>query len=345
MRAVLSTGNSINYNMRVDIRKNVILSSYTTFKIGGPAKYFCEVKTLDELREALDFAKKNGLEIFVLGAGSNLLISDKGFDGLVVKVSSSKFFAYGGSVSGGQSSYLEAEAGVPLGKIVIETINKGLSGMEWAAGIPGTLGGAIRGNAGAFGGSMSDVIRNVSAVDLKTGGIKKFNNSKCLFAYRESVFKKRDNFLVWSAKLLLKKGPAYAAGNKKALKEKISEIMRYRQSRHPLDYPSFGSAFKNIYDKEIIKKITEKFPDAKENMEKWGDKIPAAYLIDKCGLKGKAIGGIMVSPKQPNFLLNVKNGKAQDAMALINIIKKSVVEKFGVILELEVRLVGFSAIL
>ena len=217
--------------------------------------------------------------------------------------------------------------------------------MEWAAGIPGTLGGAIRGNAGAFGGSMSDVIRNVSAVDLKTGGIKKFNNSKCLFAYRESVFKKRDNFLVWSAKLLLKKGPAYAAGNKKALKEKISEIMRYRQSRHPLDYPSFGSAFKNIYDKEIIKKITEKFPDAKENMEKWGDKIPAAYLIDKCGLKGKAIGGIMVSPKQPNFLLNVKNGKAQDAMALINIIKKSVVEKFGVILELEVRLVGFSAIL
>ena len=121
--------------------------------------------------------------------------------------------------------------------------------------------------------------------------------------------------------------------------------MRYRQSRHPLDYPSFGSAFKNIYDKKIIKKITEKFPDAKENMEKWGDKIPAAYLIDKCGLKGKAIGGIMVSPKQPNFLLNVKNGKAQDALALINIIKKSVVEKFGVTLELEVQLVGFSAIL
>ena len=102
--------------MRVDIRKNVILSSYTTFKIGGPAKYFCEVKTLDELREALDFAKKNGLEIFVLGAGSNLLISDKGFDGLVVKVSSSKFFAYGGSASGGQSSYLEAEGGGSLGQ-------------------------------------------------------------------------------------------------------------------------------------------------------------------------------------------------------------------------------------
>ncbi|OWK26657.1 MAG: UDP-N-acetylenolpyruvoylglucosamine reductase [Parcubacteria group bacterium GW2011_GWA2_38_13b] len=326
--------------MNVKIKKNILLSQFTTFKIGGPAKYFCEIKTLDELKEALNFAKKNKLEIFVLGGGSNLLISDKGFDGLVVKVSSSKFSApakggqAGGSASGGKNSYIEAEMGVPLGKIVIETINKGLSGMEWAAGIPGTLGGAIRGNAGAFGGSMSNVIKSVSAVDLKTGNIKKFNNSECLFAYRESAFKKRNNLLIWSAELSLKKG------NKKALKEKISETMRYRQSRHPLDYPSFGSAFKNIYDKKIIKKITEKFSDAKENMEKWGNKIPAAYLVDKCGLKGKTIGGIMISLKQPNFLLNVKNGKAQDALALINIIKKSVVEKFGVILELEVQLVG-----
>ena len=109
-----------------------------------------------------------------------------------------------------------------------------------------------------------------------------------------------------------------------------------------MDYPSFGSAFKNIYDKKIIKKITEKFPNTKEGMEKWGDKIPAAYLIDQCGLKGKAIGGIMISPKQPNFLLNMKNGKAKDALALIDIIKESVMEKFGVILETEVQIIGFN---
>ncbi|MEK7627194.1 MAG: UDP-N-acetylmuramate dehydrogenase, partial [Patescibacteria group bacterium] len=231
---------------------------------------------------------------------------------------------------------IESEAGVSLGRIVVEAVSRNLSGAEWAVGIPGTLGGAVRGNAGAFGGSMSDAVRNVSAVDLKTGGIKKFNNSECLFAYRESVFKIRNNFLIWSVKLSLKKG------DKKALKEKISEIMQYRQLRHPLDYPSFGSAFKNIYDKKIIKKITEKFPNTKEGMEKWGDKIPAAYLIDQCGLKGKAIGGIMISPKQPNFLLNMKNGKAKDALALIDIIKESVMEKFGVILETEVQIIGFN---
>ena len=314
--------------MRVDIRENVILSLYTTFKIGGSAKYFCEVKTFDELKEALNFAKKNKLEILVLGGGSNLLISDQGFDGLVVKVSSFKFRVL--------KNIIESEAGVSLGRIVVEAVSRNLSGAEWAVGIPGTLGGAVRGNAGAFGGSMSDAVRNVSAVDLKTGGIKKFNNSECLFAYRESVFKIRNNFLIWSVKLSLKKG------DKKALKEKISEIMQYRQLRHPLDYPSFGSAFKNIYDKKIIKKITEKFPDTKEGMEKWGDKIPAAYLIDQCGLKGKAIGGIMISPKQPNFLLNMKNGKAKDALALIDIIKESVMEKFGVILETEVQIIGFN---
>ena len=263
-----------------------------------------------------------------------MLISDQGFDGLVIKVSGFKF-----KVSG---NIIEAETGVPLGKIVIETMNRNLAGMEWAAGIPGTLGGAIRGNAGAFNGSISDIVKSVSAVDLKTGSIKKFNNSKCLFAYRESVFKKRNNFLVWSVKLSLKNGPACRqAGNKKALKEKVKEIMQYRQSCHPLDYPSFGSIFKNIYDMKIIKKITEKFPDTKENMEKWGGKIPAAYLIDQCGLKGKTIGDIMISSKQPNFLLNIKNGKAKDALALINIIKKSVMEKFGIILELEAQLVGF----
>ena len=200
--------------MAINIQQNILLAPYTTFKIGGSAKYFCEVKTFDELKEALNFAKKNKLEILVLGGGSNLLISDQGFDGLVVKVSSFKFRVL--------KNIIEADTGVPLGKILIETVNKGLSGMEWAAGIPGALGGAVRGNAGAFGGSMSDVVRNVSAVDLKTGGIKKFNNSECLFAYRESVFKKRNNFLIWSVKLSLKKG------DKKALKEKISEIMQYR---------------------------------------------------------------------------------------------------------------------
>lgn len=314
-------------NMSINIRKNVILFPYTTFKIGGPAKYFCEIKDLDELNEALNFSQKNKLKIFILGGGSNALISDKGFDGLVIKVSGFRF-----QVS---RNTIETQAGVPLGRIVIEAMNKNLSGIEWAVGIPGTMGGAVRGNAGAFGGSMSDIVQSVSIVDLNTGGVAKFNNSECLFAYRESVFKKRNDFFIWSAKLLLKKGSG------QELKAKISEIMRYRQSRHPLDYPSFGSTFKNIYDKKIIKKITEKFPEVKENIKKWGDKIPAAYLIDQCGLKGKTIGGIMISPKQPNFLINFNKGKAGDALRLINIIQEKVMNKFGVRLELEVQLVSF----
>ena len=148
-------------------QKSVLLKNYTTFKIGGPAEYFCVVENKSDLMEALSFAKKKKLPFFVLGGGSNLLVSDKGCKGLVIKIQNSKFKI--------QNSRVFADTGVSLGKLVSAVANAGLAGLEWAAGIPGTVGGAVRGNAGAFEGEMKDCVEEVEAFDSKTGKIKKLS--------------------------------------------------------------------------------------------------------------------------------------------------------------------------
>lgn len=313
---------------KISIKKNIPLAKFTYFKIGGSAKYFCNVKTLDILKKALDFAKKNKLPIFILGGGGNILISDNGFDGLVIKISNSNFKISGNNI--------EASGGVALKKIIRESANRGLSGLEWAAGIPGTIGGAIRGNAGAFQGSIENIVKSVAAVDIKTGKIKKFSKEKCGFDYRESFFKKNPGFIIWSAELYFKKGAV------PELKKAVKKNMLYRKNRHPIEYPSCGSVFKNIHDKNNIKKILSKNPEIKNNIKKWGNKIPAAYLIDKCGLKGMKVGGAMISPKHPNFIINCDNkARAEDVVILMGIVKEKAGHKFGIPMEEEVQLVGF----
>lgn len=313
--------------MPISIQKNIPLASFTTFKIGGPAKYFCEVKTIDDLEEALGFAEENGLPIFVLGGGSNLLVSDSGFQGLVIKISSFKYQLSGLKV--------RADAGVSLGRIVIESVSKGLRGMEWAAGVPGTIGGAIRGNAGCFGGEMKDVVESVMVFDTDTMKTKKISGKKCGFGYRESIFKKNRNFIIWSVSLKLKKGDAGE------LKAKIKDVMECRRNRQHLDLPSAGSIFKNISDSGAIKKISLESPDAAKNAKYPNGTIAVAYLLDECGLKGVKIGGAMISHKHSNFIVNFDNAMAEDIIILMGIMKERVMVKFGVNPEAEVRLVGF----
>lgn len=316
-----------NKIMPIIIRENVILSSYTTFRIGGPARYFCEVKTLDELNKALDFAKKNNLEIFILGGGSNLLISDEGFQGLVVKILSFKLRV--------SRLNIEVEAGISLGRVAMEAVKNGLAGLEWAAGIPGSIGGAVFGNAGAFGGAMGDIVKKVEAVNIKTGKIEEFTNKRCGFSYRDSVFKKQPGFIIWSVKLLLKKGV------KDELKKSMEERIAYRVSRHPLDLPSSGSFFKNVSGKDAIKRFLKQCPFMEDNIKRWGNIIPTGYLIDECGLRGKKIGDAMISSKHANFIVNFNNARAEDVIILISMVKQRVRNKFGILLEEEVRLVGF----
>ena len=190
------------------IKRNVLLKNYITFRIGGPAEYFFVAKTKQDLIKAVKAAKKTNLPFFNLGGGSNLLVSDKGFNGLVIKFQISGFRF--------QEEKVYAEAGAGLGKLVVRSQELGLSGLEWAIGIPGTVGGAIRGNAGAFGASIADIVESVEVLDIqnikdaksKTQDLKSkiFQNRKCKFGYRDSIFKENKNLIILSAVLNLQKG-------------------------------------------------------------------------------------------------------------------------------------------
>jgi len=311
----------------MEFQKNVSLKDYTTFKIGGKAKYFCRVSTKEELIEAAKFAKKMKLPFFILGTGSNLLISDKGFSGLVIKIKYSTFNI--------QYSKILTGAGTSLSQLVNAAASAGLTGLEWAAGIPGTVGGAVYGNAGAFGKSMKDVIKTVTVLKIPNSKsdhspfpmgwvaqpfnkgcgeipnkiqIKKYKNKECSFGYRDSIFKKRKDLIIVSATLQLKKGKKKEIGNI------MKEYLEYKKKTQPLNFSSAGSVFKN--PKGFF----------------------SGELIEKCGLKGKKIGNAKFSEKHANFIINLGGATAQDVKKLINLAKKSVKKKFGVVLEEEIEL-------
>jgi UDP-N-acetylmuramate dehydrogenase len=263
------------------------------------------------------------LPFFILGGGSNVLFSDNGFNGLVIKLQNTQYEI--------RNTKIVAEAGVPLQKLVLESVKKGLSGLENLAGIPGTLGGAIWGNAGAFGREIGDLVEEVKILQIANGKLQIVNLKKedCKFGYRESIFKKK-NWIILEATLKLKKG------KKKEIEEKIKKILRLRKEKQPLEFPSAGSVFKNVPIKKVPKKIREKF---KEKIK--DGFLPAGVLIDAVGLKGFQIGGAKISEKHANFIVNVGEAKASDVKELIEKIKKGVKKKFKIQLEEEIKLVGF----
>ena len=213
------------------VQKNILLKNYTAFKIGGPAKYFFAAKTKEDLIKAVITAKKLKLPFFILGGGSNLLVSDKGFQGLVIKTQNTKYQIL--------NTKIFAEAGIVLGQLVNIAMKAGFTGLEWAAGIPGQVGGAVCGNAGAFGGSMNDIIKEVEVFDTKQQKIKILKNKDCKFNYRGSIFKKNKNLIILSTTLQLKKG------NKEAIKNRIQKNLKKRKTLQPVNFPSAGSVFKN----------------------------------------------------------------------------------------------------
>jgi UDP-N-acetylmuramate dehydrogenase len=306
------------------IRENVLLRDYTTFKIGGPARYFFVAQSKEKLKNAILWAKKKKLPFFILGGGSNVLFSDKGFNGLVIKLQNTQYEI--------RNTKVVAEAGVPLQKLVLETAKKGLSGLENLAGIPGTLGGAIWGNAGAFGREIGNLVEKVKVLNVRSSKleVKKLRNKDCKFGYRDSIFKRKKNWIILEATLRLKRG------KKKEIEEKIKEILRLRKEKQPLEFPSAGSVFKNVPIKKVPKEIREKF---KEKIK--DGFLPAGVLIEAAELKGFQIGGAKISEKHANFIVNVGKAKASDVKELIEKIKKEVKKKFKIQLEEEIKLVGF----
>lgn len=304
----------------IRVQKNISLKNYSTFKIGGKAKYFIKVSNISQIKEAISWAKEKHLPFFVLGGGSNILFSDKTYDGLIIKMENKDIKNRGNVVI--------ADAGVLFLKLVFFAKEKSLSGLEWAAGIPGTVGGAIFGNAGAFGGEIKDSLKEVITFDTKFLKEKKFKNKDCKFSYRNSIFKKTKRYIIVSAVFKLKKG------NKNKISQKIKKNILYRKNHHPLTYPSAGSIFKNEKINSKNKKIFKKFPD----LEKFKDKgeIPAAYLIARHNLRGKKIGGAKISEKHTNFIVNTGNAKTKDVISLINFVKNKIKNKFNINLEEEI---------
>ncbi|MCK5413308.1 MAG: UDP-N-acetylmuramate dehydrogenase [Candidatus Pacebacteria bacterium] len=319
----------------LNIQKNISFLKYTTFKIGGPAKFFCVVENVDEIKEALEFAEKNKLDIFIFGGGSNILVSDKGFDGLVIKINNQKLEI--------KNNEINVEGGFPFSKLVSESVKNNLTGLEWAAGIPGTVGGAICNNAGAHGKSIQDIIEKVEIIEIvpldKGGwGVRKLTNQECSFSYRNSIFKSEKKYIILSA--ILKCG-IYPLGFQEDESRKIiSGYLETRKQKQSLEYPSAGSVFKNPeIEGEILDKILIKYPELKEIIK--DNIVPVGWFVEELGLKGKKIGGAMISEKHGNFIVNTGSAKAEDVVILISLIKQKVRNRFGVQLQEEIEYVGF----
>lgn len=304
--------------MFLNIKENELLSKHTTLRVGGPARYFVEVKTEKEIKEAFGFAQEKNLPVFILGGGSNTLAPDSGYPGVVIKIKNNDFKIDGETVIIG-AGYITALAARQISEA-------SLTGFEWAVTLPGTIGGAIFGNAGCFGSETGDVIETVNVFDPQKAESCKLKAVSCGFGYRNSIFKKKTEVIILSATLKLQKG------NKEKIKTEMQQFLNTRKTTQPLDCPSAGCMFKNY---EI--KSGERFNFSVPNDFLKNGKIPAGWLVEQVGAKGAVFKGVKISDRHGNFLLNTKKANAREIKAVVRSIKEKVKEKFGLSLEMEVR--------
>jgi len=339
--------------------ENVSLVKFSNYKIGGPARFFFAPKNEREVAWAVREARAAKLPVFILGGGTNLLLSDAGFDGLVLRpaLASIKIAAGGTKKIGGKKKvFVEVGAGAPMATLLDYAVTRSLSGLEWAGGLPGTLGGAIRGNAGCFGGEIKDVVASVRSFNIKTGKIIERSVRQCNFGYRDSVFKggsapARGAKAGGANEIILSATLALAKGDKRAIAATIQEKIAHRVKNHPLEYPNIGSIFKNVPLEAIHTPGSSRYAVAlakqsltfrKSQFSVKTDPFPvisAAKLISESGLRGVSFGGAMISAKHPNFIVNVLDARADDVKNLIMLAKAKVKQKFGVVLEEEAQIV------
>ncbi len=286
-----------------NVLKDELMKNHTSFKIGGRASYLVMPRSADEIISLIKCAREYEHPVFVIGNGSNLLVDDKGLFGVVIKLGSnfSKIFADGDTI--------EAYSGALLSKIANEALKHSLEGFEFASGIPGTLGGAVKMNAGAYGGEMKDVVIKTVYLDKNLNLCEKCG-AEHMFSYRHSVFSDDD--------IILKSYIKLKAGEKEEIRRQMLDLNGRRREKQPLSYPSAGSTFKR--------------PEG----------YFAAKLIEDSNLKGKKIGGAMVSDKHCGFIINYDNASFDDVINLIDEVKKTVYQKFGVTLCEEVKILKYN---
>lgn len=312
----------------MEIKEHISLAPYTVYKIGGPARYFGEAASAADILQGLDYAKAHGVPVLILGAGSNVLISDRGFSGLVIHIVNGDIKV--------QGSEVVADAGVSMARLVAIVAARGLTGIEWAIGIPGTVGGSVRGNAGCFGGEMKDVVDTVRVYDQSRGQEFILPADHAEFQYRDSVFKRHPEWIIISAAFAL------LSGDPARSQELIREYALKRSNTQAIGSKSAGCIFKNVSwgRKDIDKtKLLARFPDFQQFAA--ASTLPAAYLIDRAGLKGRRIGDIEISEKHANYFVNYGSGTAEEVVMLVAVAKEYVHRLFGISLEEEIQYVGF----
>lgn len=278
------------------------MARHTTFRIGGPADYFVELGSIEQIRAAIQVCREENLPWFVLGRGSNLLVSDKGYRGVILSIY--KDF----QKTEIQGETVTVQAGVLLTTLSGKVLDASLTGLEFASGIPGTIGGAVVMNAGAYGGEMKDIVRKVTVLD-QDGEVRTLTCGEMQFGYRTSLAKKK-GYIVLGAELTLKQG------EKEKIREEMQTLKAKRIEKQPLEFPSAGSTFKR--------------PEG----------YFAGKLIMDAGLRGAAVGGAQVSEKHCGFVVNTGNATAADVRELMRQVQGKIQEQFGVHLEPEVRFLG-----
>ena len=285
------------------VKYNEKMSKYTTMRVGGPCDCIVFPDEISKIKEVIDFCKNENITFFVIGNGSNLLVKDEGIHGVVIKLG----HRFGKIELDGE--YILAYAGATMPTLSQLAKKNSLKGLEFACGIPGTIGGGVKMNAGAYGSQISDILYEVTYMDEKEE-IKTIKNKDCSFGYRKSIFTINPNYVILSAKFKLERG------NIDEIENKMKENSLARKAKQPLEYPNFGSVFK------------------------WPEGYFVGKLVDDAGLRGYKIGGAQVSTKHTGFIVNVDNATCKDVLNLIGYVQTTVYNKFNVKLTPEVIIIG-----
>lgn len=297
------------------------MNLHTSFKIGGVADVFITANNVEEVKKILSISKENNIPLKVIGNGTNLLVKDKGYRGIILKINlqeieinknEEKDFNIENNIiirdTDKEKYIVNVQAGVPLGKLARVLLKNEIGGFEFASGIPGTIGGAIKMNAGAYGGEFKDIVQDVTYLS-ETNEIFKIQNPECNFSYRHSLFSEK-NYIILESNLKLYRD------KKEVIQKKLEENLQSRKEKQPIEFPSAGSTFKR------------------------GEDYITAKLIDECGLKGYTIGGAQVSEKHAGFIINKGNATADDVINLIEHVKKIVYKEAGKRINLEIEIIG-----
>ena len=311
----------------IPVQTNICLADRMPYRIGGPARYFLLPRDPSEIEAAVRWAFSRDVPFLFLGAGTNMLFSEEGYDGLVMQ--------YAATGIREEPEGIRLAAGTSMAEAVDFFTSRGLRDLAWAGGLPGTAGGAVFGNAGCFGGEMKDSILEVASIafDRASGTVERRVRSAadCRFAYRDSVFKSLGCEIVIS--VLVRATP----GDPAAIRDQVKDHREYRRRFHPLDYPSAGSTFKNIPLASVPEEVGCDFAEV-VRIDPF-PVIPVAAILDRLALKGTRLGGAEISAKHPNFFINRDRASFADINGLISLAKMRAWQRYGIVLEEEIRII------